>query len=41
MFNAEVYLRPRELLTRRNLGHLRARLRGGLRQLRYQLQRMR
>ncbi|MDC0673278.1 MBL fold metallo-hydrolase [Nannocystis radixulma] len=41
MYNAEVYLRPRELLTRRNLGHLRARLRGGLRQLRYQLQRMR
>lgn len=41
MFNAEVYLRPRELLTRRNLGHLRARLRGGLRQLRYQLERMR
>lgn len=41
MFNAEVYLRPRQLLTRRNLGHLRARMRGGLRQLRYQLQRMR
>ncbi|MBZ5709777.1 MBL fold metallo-hydrolase [Nannocystis pusilla] len=41
MYNAEVYLRPRELLTRRNLNHLRARLRGGLRQLRYQLQRMR
>ncbi|MFY0538012.1 hypothetical protein [Nannocystis pusilla] len=41
MFNAEVYLRPRQLLTRRNLGHLQARMRGGLRQLRYQLQRMR
>lgn len=41
MYNAEVYLRPRELLTRRNLGHARARLRGGLRQLRYQLERMR
>lgn len=41
MYNAEVYLRPRELLTRRNLGHLRARVRGGLRQLRYQLARMR
>lgn len=41
MYNAEVYLQPRELLTRRNLGHARARLRGGLRQLRYQLARMR
>ncbi|WP_434421869.1 MBL fold metallo-hydrolase [Nannocystis pusilla] len=41
MYNAEVYLRPRQLLTRRNLGHLQARMRGGLRQLRYQLQRMR
>lgn len=41
MYNAEVYLKPRELLTRRNVGHLRARLRGGLRQLRYQLARMR
>ena len=41
MYNAEVYLRPGELLTRRNLGHARARLRGGLRQLRYQLARMR
>lgn len=41
MYNAEVHLRPRELLSRRNLGHLRARMRGGLRQLHYQLQRMR
>lgn len=41
MYNAEVYLKPRELLTRRNLAHVRARLRGGLRQLRYQLARMR
>src|SRR5690606_33872765 len=41
MYNAEVYLRPRQLLTRRNFDHLRARMRGGLRQLRYQLQRMR
>ncbi len=41
MFNAEVYLHPRLLLTRRNLAFLRARLRGGLGQLRYQLSRMR
>lgn len=41
MYNAEVFLTPRQLLTRRNFGHLRARMRGGLRQLRYQLQRMR
>jgi UDP-MurNAc hydroxylase len=41
MYNAEVFLMPRELLTRRNLAHVRARLRGGLRQLRYQLARMR
>lgn len=41
MYNAEVYLRPRQLLTRRNWEHLRTRLRGGLRQLRYQLRRMR
>lgn len=41
MFNAEVYLRPDLLLTRRNLEHLRARLGGGLRQLTHQLARMR
>ena len=41
MYNAEVYLRPDLLLTRRNLELLRARLRGGLPQLRYQLARMR
>jgi UDP-MurNAc hydroxylase len=41
MYNAEVYLRPRLLLTRRNLGLLRVRLRGGLRQLAAQLARMR
>lgn len=41
MFNAEVYLRPDLLFTRRNLEHLRARLGGGLRQLTYQLARMR
>ena len=41
MFNAEVYLRPDLLFTRRNLEHLRARLGGGLRQLTHQLARMR
>ncbi len=41
MYNAEVYLRPDLLLTRRNFDLLRARLRGGLPQLRYQLARMR
>jgi hypothetical protein len=41
MYNAEVYLRPDELFTRRNWDLLRARLRGGLPQLRYQLARMR
>jgi hypothetical protein len=41
MFNAEVYLRPHLLFTRRNLEHLRARLGGGLRQLTYQFARMR
>ena len=41
MYNAEVYLRPDLLLTRRNLEHLRARLGGGLRQLTYQIARMR
>jgi len=41
MYNAEVYLRPDLLLTRRNWDLLRARLRGGLPQLRYQLARMR
>lgn len=41
MFNAEVYLRPDLLLTRRNLEHLRARIGGGLRQLTHQLARMR
>jgi hypothetical protein len=41
MYNAEVYLRPDLLFTRRNLEHLRTRLGGGLRQLTYQLARMR
>ena len=41
MYNAQVYLRPDELFTRRNWDLLRARLRGGLPQLRYQLARMR
>ncbi len=41
MYNAELYLRPHLLLTRRNLEHLRARLGGGLRQLTAQLARMR
>ncbi len=41
MYNAEVYLRGDLLFTRRNLDLLRARLRGGLPQLRYQLARMR
>lgn len=41
MLNAEVYLRPDLLLTRRNLEHARARLGGGLRQLAYKLARMR
>lgn len=41
MYNAEVYLRPDLLLTRRNLEHLRARLGGGLRQLGHKLARMR
>jgi UDP-MurNAc hydroxylase len=41
MYNAELYLRPHLLLTRRNLEHLRARLGGGLRQLSAQLARMR
>lgn len=41
MFNAELYLRPHLLLTRRNLEHLRARFGGGLRQLTAQIARMR
>ena len=41
MFNAELYLRPHLLLTRRNLEHLRTRLSGGLRQLTSQIARMR
>lgn len=41
MYNAEVYLRPDLLFTRRNLELLRARLHGGLGQLRDQLARMR
>ncbi len=41
MYNAEVYLRPHLLLSARNIGLLRARLRGGLAQLRHQLARMR
>ncbi len=39
--NAELYLRPKYLFTARNIRFLRARLRGGLNQLAYQLQRMR
>jgi hypothetical protein len=39
--NAEIYLRPRYLFTRRNLKFIRSRLRGGLNQLTYQLARMR
>lgn len=41
MYNAELYLRPHLLFTRRNLELLRARLHGGLGQLRDQLSRMR
>ncbi|MBL8971465.1 MAG: MBL fold metallo-hydrolase [Myxococcales bacterium] len=41
MYNAELYLRPRLLFTRRNLDFLRARLHGGLGQLRDQLARIR
>ena len=41
IYNAELYLRPDLLFTRRNLDLLRARLRGGLPQLRHQLARMR
>ena len=39
--NAALYLRPKYLFTSRNLRYLRARWRGGLNQLTYQLQRMR
>jgi UDP-MurNAc hydroxylase len=41
MYNAELYLRPELLFTRRNLEFLRARLHGGLGQLRDQLARIR
>ncbi len=41
MYNAEVYLRPALLFNKQNLAHLRARLVGGLGQLRHQLARMR
>ncbi len=39
--NAEFYLRPKYLLTSRNIRFLRSRFRGSLNQLTYQLQRMR
>jgi UDP-MurNAc hydroxylase len=38
--NAEIWLKPRYLFTKTNLDFVRARLDGGLNQLRYQLQRM-
>ena len=41
MYNAELYLRPKLLLTRRNLELARTRLQGGIGQLRAQLARMR
>jgi UDP-MurNAc hydroxylase len=41
MYNAELYLRPHLLFTRRNLDFLRARLHGGLGQLQDQLARIR
>ena len=38
--NAELYLKPKYLFTKRNFDFLRARFSGGLNQLRYQLSRM-